>query len=137
MQHLVLNNEQNLYCIKSTFHISTIFLLDKFTAHLFRFLPATPLHLVEKEGEKSQHRVSLLLKNNEIFGAKDDFRINRSYLTPMGKLCMEVPTEILRDAVMALTDYPVAGVSLYSDVFLLVFSLSLSLKYKTSECSKQ
>lgn len=74
----------------------------------FKFLPATPLHLVEKEGEKSQHRVSLLMKN-EIFGAKDDFRINRSYLTPMGMLCMEVPTEILRDGALALMDFSVAG----------------------------
>ncbi|XP_045582218.2 condensin-2 complex subunit H2 [Procambarus clarkii] len=72
----------------------------------FKFLPATPLHLVEKDGEKSQNRVSLLMKNGEVFGAKDDFRINRSYLTPMGMLCMEVPSEILRDAALRLLNSP-------------------------------
>ncbi|KAK3881779.1 hypothetical protein Pcinc_013809 [Petrolisthes cinctipes] len=61
-----------------------------------RFLPATPLHLVEKEGEKARHRVSLQVRGNEVFGAKDDYRLNRSYLIPQGVLCMEVPTEILR-----------------------------------------
>lgn len=73
----------------------------------FKFLPATPLHLVEKDGEKSEHRVSLLMKNGEMFGAKDDFRINRSYLTPMGMLCMEVPSEILRDTALRLLNSPV------------------------------
>lgn len=65
-------------------------------------MPATPLHLVEKEGEKSQYRINLLMKNSEVFGAKDDFRINRSYVTPMGMLCLEVPAEILREAANVL-----------------------------------
>lgn len=68
----------------------------------FKFMPATPLHLVEKEGEKSQYRINLLMKNSEVFGAKDDFRINRSYVTPMGMLCLEVPAEILREAANVL-----------------------------------
>ncbi|XP_042212254.1 condensin-2 complex subunit H2-like isoform X2 [Homarus americanus] len=72
-----------------------------------RFLPATPLHLVEKDGEKSLHRVSLMMKNSEVFGAKDDFRINRSYLTPKGMLCMEVPSDILRNAALRILDSPV------------------------------
>ncbi|KAK7079757.1 Condensin-2 complex subunit H2 [Halocaridina rubra] len=63
----------------------------------FKFLPETPLHLVEKEGEKSQHRINLFMKNGEVFGAKDDFRINRSYLTPLGVLCLEVPSDLLQD----------------------------------------
>ncbi|XP_064119386.1 condensin-2 complex subunit H2-like [Macrobrachium nipponense] len=63
----------------------------------FKFLPATPLHLVEKEGEKSQHRINLFMKNNEMFGAKDDFRINRSYMTLKGMLCLELPSELLQD----------------------------------------
>ncbi|XP_068242032.1 condensin-2 complex subunit H2-like [Palaemon carinicauda] len=63
----------------------------------FKFLPATPLHLVEKEGEKSQHRINLFMKNNEMFGAKDDFRINRSYMTMRGMLCLELPSELLQD----------------------------------------
>jgi len=60
-----------------------------------KFLPSTPLHLVEKEGEKSVHRVELIMKNHETFGAKDDFRLCRSFLTPGGMLCLEVPKTAL------------------------------------------
>ncbi|XP_076040071.1 condensin-2 complex subunit H2-like isoform X2 [Oratosquilla oratoria] len=62
----------------------------------FRFLAATPLHLVEKEGEKAQYRINLFMKNWDTFGVKDDFRINRSYLTPQGLLCLEFPVELLQ-----------------------------------------
>lgn len=75
---------------------------DDYRHKHFKFMPATPLHLVEKEGEKSQYRINLLMKNSEMFGAKDDFRINRSYVTPMGMLCLEVPAEILREAANVL-----------------------------------
>ena len=70
--------------------------LKTFCIIIYRFLPATPLHLVEKEGEKSQNRINLLMKNNEVFGAKDDYRINRSYLSPKGVLCLELPAELLQ-----------------------------------------
>ncbi|KAK8391183.1 hypothetical protein O3P69_017087 [Scylla paramamosain] len=66
-----------------------------------KFLPSTPLNLVEKEIEKSQNRISLLLRNNEMLGAKDDFRLTRSYLTPKGMLHLEVPGEML-EAALAL-----------------------------------
>ncbi|XP_047498252.1 condensin-2 complex subunit H2-like isoform X2 [Penaeus chinensis] len=75
---------------------------DDYRHKNFKFMPATPLHLVEKEGEKSQYRINLLMKNSEMFGTKDDFRINRSYVTPMGMLCLEVPAEILREAANVL-----------------------------------
>ena len=58
-----------------------------------------PLHLVEKEGEKSQMKIALMLKNMETFGYKDDFRINRSYLAPSGLLCLELPKETLEQRV--------------------------------------
>ncbi|KAF2354588.1 Condensin-2 complex subunit H2 C-terminal [Trinorchestia longiramus] len=62
----------------------------------FAFLPATPLHLVEKESEKSKNRVNIFLSNGETIGGKDDFRLNRSYMTPKGLLCLDLPTELLR-----------------------------------------
>lgn len=71
---------------------------------VLKFLPSTPLHLVEKEGEKSVHRVELIMKNNESFGAKDDFRLCRSYLTPRGMLCLEVPKASLDGGYAAFSD---------------------------------
>lgn len=68
-----------------------------------RFLPSTPLNLVEKEVEKSQNRISLRMRTNELLGAKDDFRITRSYLTPQGVLHLEVPSEMLDGRVNATT----------------------------------
>lgn len=62
----------------------------------FAFLPATPLHLVEKESEKSKNRVNLYLSNRETYGRKDDFRLNRSYMTPWGLLCLDLPPELLQ-----------------------------------------
>ncbi|RXG51784.1 Condensin-2 complex subunit H2 [Armadillidium vulgare] len=62
----------------------------------FKFLPAVPLHLVEKESEKSTTHVTLYLKNKEPFGNKDDYRINRSYLAPSGLLCLDLPLEFLQ-----------------------------------------
>ena len=35
------------------------------------------------------------MKNHETFGAKDDFRLCRSFLTPGGMLCLEVPKTAL------------------------------------------
>uniref|UniRef100_A0A6A7FVC2 Condensin-2 complex subunit H2-like isoform X1 n=3 Tax=Hirondellea gigas TaxID=1518452 RepID=A0A6A7FVC2_9CRUS len=70
--------------------------LDEFgRKKLFAFLPATPLHLVEKESEKSKNRVNLFLNNMETIGGKDDFRLNRSYMTPSGLLCLDLPAELL------------------------------------------
>ncbi|CAL4087925.1 unnamed protein product, partial [Meganyctiphanes norvegica] len=65
------------------------------TKKKLKFLPSTPLHLVDKEGEKSVHRVELIMKNHETFGAKDDFRLCRSYLTPIGMLFLDVPKAAL------------------------------------------
>lgn len=73
----------------------------------FQLLPATPLHLVDKESEKSNHRVNLYSTNFEIFGSKDDFRLNRSYMTPWGLLCLDLPPELLQNAEMPLIPPPV------------------------------
>ncbi|XP_018016915.1 condensin-2 complex subunit H2 isoform X2 [Hyalella azteca] len=62
----------------------------------FSFLPATPLHLVEKESEKCKNKINLYLINGETFGGKDDFRLNRSYMTPAGLMCLDLPTELLQ-----------------------------------------
>lgn len=51
---------------------------------------------MEKEGEKVGARITLYLKNLEQFGNKTDFRINRSYLTPNGVLCLDLPEEIMK-----------------------------------------
>lgn len=71
-----------------------------------RFLPSTPLNLVEKEVEKSQNRISLRVRNNELLGAKDDFRITRSYLTRQGVLHLEVPSEILEGRTTTIVTTP-------------------------------
>lgn len=68
-----------------------------------KFLPSTPLNLIEKEVEKSQNRISLRMRTNELLGAKDDFRITRSYLTPQGVLHLEVPSEMLDGRANATT----------------------------------
>ncbi|KAG0716131.1 Condensin-2 complex subunit H2 [Chionoecetes opilio] len=48
-----------------------------------------------KRSRKSQNRISLRVRNNEVLGAKDDFRLTRSFLTPEGVLHLEVPGEML------------------------------------------
>ena len=62
----------------------------------FSLMPATPLHLVEKEAEKCKNKINLYLNNMDTFGGKDDFRLNRLYMTPRGLLCLELPPELLQ-----------------------------------------
>ena len=74
----------------------------------FAFLPATPLHLVDKEGEKEKNRVNLYLTTKENFGGKDDFRLNRSYMTPWGLLCLDLPPELLKEQNILTTELQVS-----------------------------